>query len=325
MKIVALLPVKNETWILPTTLPQLKRFVDHIIMLDGQSTDRTREIAQEHGAQILLQDNRTVNFASWRQTLLEAGRQAGGTHFVWLDADEAFTTNFLASFRNRLASMKPGQKLVLDWLCLWKDPTQVRADSSIWNINPKDFVFCDDHLSQYPLDQQLHESRTPSSTVKEPFIRIPREEGAVLHFQFVPFKRFLMKQAYMRCQERSMRTAEPRQINMKYFIARDKDHVLCRLVPAAWLAGLNHLERLKVENADWHYSEIQKYFVADGIEFYEPLDIWHIPELENLFVTQTGREPVVEFPSRTWQLQQMLKDLCRNWVRQYRLPGHLYR
>src|SRR5690349_6092944 len=99
MKIIALMPAKNESWILPTTLPQLKRFVDHIILLDGHSDDSTVALARSHGVEILEQPGRKADYSLWRQTLLDRGREQGGTHFVWLDADEAFTSNFHVGFR----------------------------------------------------------------------------------------------------------------------------------------------------------------------------------------------------------------------------------
>src|SRR5438874_2365090 len=132
MRIIALMPARNEGWILPTTLPQLRRFVDEILVLDGHSTDNTRELVEQYGGIVIPQPGTEPNYSEWRQRLLDAARGKGATHLVWLDADEAFTTQFLATFRNRLEQMKPGQKLVLDWLCLWKDATQVRSDSSVW-------------------------------------------------------------------------------------------------------------------------------------------------------------------------------------------------
>ena len=36
---------------------------------------------------------------------------------------------------------------------------------------------------------------------------------------------------------------------------------------------------------------IYKYFEDYGVEYFEPLDIWHIPQLKNYFIKQTGRQP----------------------------------
>jgi GTP:adenosylcobinamide-phosphate guanylyltransferase len=44
MKIIIASPVKNEEWILPSTLKNFSSFADHIILADQKSTDKTREI-----------------------------------------------------------------------------------------------------------------------------------------------------------------------------------------------------------------------------------------------------------------------------------------
>src|SRR5581483_4720121 len=102
------------------------------IVLDGDSKDETAELVRAAGGSVIAQGDAKVDYASWRQRLLGEARKRGATHTIWLDADEAFTTPFLSSFHARLRSMRPGQKLILDWLCLWKDPRRVRADGSVW-------------------------------------------------------------------------------------------------------------------------------------------------------------------------------------------------
>jgi hypothetical protein len=284
------MPAKNEEWILRTTLPPLKRFADDILILDGHSTDDTRRLAGQFQASILEQEGENVRYSAWRQALLDQGRACGGTHFIWLDADEAFTTNFLGTFRNRLESMKPGEKLALDWLCLWKDPRQMRADGSVYSVLPKDFVFCDDGKSEFN-PALLHEGRTPGANDPARWIRIPREEGAVLHFQFVPFERFQIKQAFMRCREWVMKTAPAWQINEKYAITLDDPGARCAPIPPAWLEDIPGLDALQKAGPGWHDQAILDYFQAYGIDFFEPLEIWHIHRLRDAFRQRTGRDP----------------------------------
>jgi hypothetical protein len=189
--------------------------------------------------------------------------------------------------------MKPGQKLALDWLCLWKDPRQLRSDGSVYSVLPKDFVFCDDGSSGFNR-ATLHEGRTPGPNDPDRWIRVPREEGGVLHFQFVPFDRFQVKQAFMRCREWIMRTAAAWEINEKYAITLDAPEARCVPVPSAWLEGIPGLDDLKNQGPGWYEQGILDYFGKHGAEFFEPLEIWHVPPLREAFRELAGRDPISE-------------------------------
>jgi hypothetical protein len=290
LKIIGLFPARNEDWVLPVTLPQLTSYVDEFIVLDGHSTDKTVALVQAAGGTVIPQDSLPMHFAGWRQTLLEAGRARGGTHFVWLDADEAFTANFKKGFRERLSAMPRGGKLVMDWICLWKDPRSMRADDSIWSKSYKDFVFCEDGASNFDATR-LHEGRTPGPNTPEMSIRIPREEGAVLHFQFVPFHHFQLKQAYTRGREWILKTGPAWEINQKYIPTLDTPDARCTPLPASWIEGMTGLDSLKTDDPGPNLADLATYFDRYGIEFFEPLDIWHIPQLHAEFERRMHRAP----------------------------------
>jgi hypothetical protein len=323
MKTIALMLVRNEDWILRTTLPQLRRFVDEIIALDGHSEDRTPALIQESGGIVISQDSDYVNYSRWRQTLLEKARERGGTHLVWLDADEAFTSNFLATFRQRLAAMRPGDKLGLDWLCLWKDPRQMRNDDSIWSHLIKDFVFCDDGRSAFSA-ADLHEGRTPGPNRPATIVRIPRPQGAVLHFQFVPFEHFQMKQAFLRCLEWIMQKGRAWQINEKYAATLDDPSARCVPLPPEWIEGLRGLDDLRAIGSRFYGRLVATYFEQHGPAFFEPLQIWHIPELREAFRQAVGREPHVPPPPGRFErlavrLQRKIRSVLQPLTR--RRPG----
>src|SRR6056297_1917817 len=136
MKIIALLPVKNEAWILPTFISSVKNVADEIIAIDDFSTDDSAEILRGVGATVVT--NPYPAKKGWaeykiRQKLLDLGREHGGTHFICIDADEALTANFAETGLPHLKAMQPGDKLSLQWLALWKSPLVYRDDTSIWS------------------------------------------------------------------------------------------------------------------------------------------------------------------------------------------------
>ena len=49
MKVIALIPFKNEGWILPTYLSNVLPVVDEIIGIDDGSTDNSRQIMEDAG------------------------------------------------------------------------------------------------------------------------------------------------------------------------------------------------------------------------------------------------------------------------------------
>lgn len=316
MKIIALIPVKNEGWILKVTIPQLKKFADEILCLDAGSADDTLAYLKSVNVSVRQQTETKINFSSWRQELLEWGRERGGTHFIWLDADEAFTTNFLGTGKNqipfleRLAQMKPGEKLSLEWLCLWKSPYVYREDNSVWTHLYKDFIVCDDGKISFD-STALHEGRTPGPNTNSDgtisWTKVPLDEGGVLHFQFVPFERYQVKQAHQRCRERFMGTASPRRINNKYSVTLDDSNAQTKPIPADWFAGISGLDTISSARDSWFLNTITDYFKEKGILYFEPIQIWHVRELKKMFVDQIGREPVPKtYPAFVIRVKRLL-------------------
>ena len=70
-------------------------------------------------------------------------------------------------------------------------------------------------------------------------------------------------------------------------------------MPEEWY---NEIPLPSVENFDPKWKDtsfvrkdllpgIYKYFEDYGVEYFEPLDIWHVPQLRNYFLEHTGRHP----------------------------------
>src|SRR5690349_8963257 len=112
MKIIALLPVKNEAWVLPTYFSSVKKIADEIIALLDDSSDNSLEMLKKNSAIILsAKKSDKTDMSEKRKVLLEEGRKHGGTHFIWLDADETFSHDFISNGRERISKLKPGEKI----------------------------------------------------------------------------------------------------------------------------------------------------------------------------------------------------------------------
>jgi glycosyltransferase involved in cell wall biosynthesis len=314
MKVIALMPVKNEAWILDYTLTCLKDFVDEIIVLEDGSTDSTKDILLKHPVTVI---NTPFNgFGSMRKELLRAGREHGGTHFVWLDADEVFTADLREDFRDLLKSMELGQKIQLRWLAMWKSPFVFRDDESVWSNNFKDFIFCDDGVSNFD-ETWIHEARTPGENKQSNTIKI-ETYGGVMHYQFVPWQRFQLKQAWYRCSELIKYPNTEGAINGTYSITLDDPTARCSPVRTNWLYDRGIPRNIEDLTSNWHQDSINAYFDTYGAKYFENLDIWHIKLLRDEFFEREGRYPVSRTSNRKYLKDVLKKFSLDSILKKYR-------
>ena len=121
-----------------------------------------------------------------------------------------------------------------------------------------------------------------------------------------------MKQAFQRCREYTLNPHDPEKINEKYSITLDDKNAKCKKIPQEWLTSFTDLEKLAKADVGWYYSEIEKFFTDQSINFYEPLQIWHIPALFNEFVAKNRRKPIHAFYNTPTDLS--LYQKIKMWV-----------
>jgi glycosyltransferase involved in cell wall biosynthesis len=81
--VVAIVPVWNEADVIGRVLDEVPRdCVDRVIVVDGGSTDGTREVAQRHGAEVVRQTRRGYGAAC-----ADGAQAAGPGVLVFLDGD----------------------------------------------------------------------------------------------------------------------------------------------------------------------------------------------------------------------------------------------
>ncbi len=291
-KIIALLPVRNEELFLPTYLSSVSSIADEIIALDDHSTDMSASILEKAGAVVIkssFKNDGIVNMSQRRKILLKEGRKRGGTHFIWLDADEAFSANFVQNARKYILELSSGEKLFFKWITLWKDIAVYRADFPWGNIY-KDFIVFDNPSYDFE-DAFLSESRTQGANNK--IKKVPESEGVVLHYQFVAWERAQLKQVWYRCRELIEQKKSAKKINSAYSITLDSSKINLKKIESDWIInsfhGISDISRV----ANDHYKkDLFRWFDEYGIAFFEPLQIWHIDFLRNEFRKRMNRDPV---------------------------------
>lgn len=286
MKIITLVPVKNEAWILESALENFSRFSDAIIVADQMSTDGSRDICKKF-PKVTLIDNAEIGHSNKvRWMLLDAARKIEGNNLlISIDADEAISPKLFED-KEFLSSLNKGDVLEFKWIQLWKSFDHYRDDGA-WRNSYKQIGFVDDRTSDYLRIEVIndHTNRIPAACGK-----IIRPETPLLHYQFIPWEQTQMKQAWYRCSELIARSASARKINYKYAPTLDTECPL-KPTPSQWVAGLKlpfGVERLP---ASWHHAQILSWFDRHGIAFFEPLQIWHIHALREEFMRKTGQQP----------------------------------
>ncbi len=81
-RVTVIIPAKNESATLPAVIEEAKAFCSELIVVDGHSSDETRDIAAAHGARVLLDDGRGKGAA-----MRLASREATREILVFVDAD----------------------------------------------------------------------------------------------------------------------------------------------------------------------------------------------------------------------------------------------
>ena len=240
MKIIGLLPFKNEEQFLPLYLKNVLPIVDEIIAIDNDSTDNSRQIMEDAGVIVKGYEETTDVRGGWnpgrvRQFLFNYARERKGTHFLCLDADEAFTTNFVPIARDVIEKIPPGKKLAMQWLALWKSNNFYRNDQTVWSNLYKDFVVTDSPELDYYYTF-MADGRTIGKNTGDNWLHLPPEQGCILHYQFAYFNNFHLKQAWKQVGE--LVQHGPGSLGMildKYGICFQDQNVGLKKIPPAWL------------------------------------------------------------------------------------------
>ena len=285
MKIVGLLAFRDEEPYLPYLLASLAPLVDAVIAMDDRSTDAGPDLVRDAGGTVVAAP-REATFGGRRGALLELGRRAGGTHFVIVDADETFSEPFARAGRRSIENLQPGEALALPFRTLWKGEERYRVGRE-YDL-PLTCIFGDDGTGRYD-DVVLHEPRVPLAIGRGPRI-VPPSEGEMFHLQFAAWRRSQIKQAWYRCRE-LVAGASPLRINARYLTTVDGRLVRTRPVDPEAMAHLPSLSPLINLPPSWHLAELMAWMDRFGPAHFEPLQIWHVPELRDAFLVAEGRAP----------------------------------
>ena len=277
MKVIALLPVKNEAWVLEHTLASLSGFCDVILINDQQSTDGTREIAARFPKAVWIEsaESQICEQARWR--LWDVARDYDGTNLLWCtDADELVSPRLARRFLDDTqdgADRRRRDRFPL--LPLLEQPGALPHRVSAGRTRPylKPVAIVDDRRADYDRSRALplHEERVPIAAGAR---RLKAEHVPVLHLQWLLPNRSQMRQAWYRCREWMQGGRTAAAINEQYAHTLPERYVPTAPVPHEWIDDVTLPGTAVDAEPSWHEADILRWFDERGVAFFEPIEIW---------------------------------------------------
>lgn len=196
VKIVVILPVKNESWILGEFLTAASEYADHIIVGDHHSTDDSGLIVSKFPKAILV-TAKTKEFSERerREQLLAEARKFGGNNLIIsLDADEFLSPDAVTSgLLQNLKNLEPGTHIRFPFF----NALPGFEKGWIATIDPVAFI---DDGARHPDGLKIHFPRLPrSDTSKILDLEWP---NAVIHLQYLDWARMESKHRWYQAWER---------------------------------------------------------------------------------------------------------------------------
>ena len=284
MKLIALMPARNESWVIGLSLRVALRWCDEAVVLDHASTDKTpailAEIAEEHPGRVtvLTEPDGTWREMAHRQRLLDAARGRGATHCALVDADEVLTGDLLAHVRPAIERLPAGNYLRTRMLAMWRGIDRYRDDRSVWSNR-------DDLALAFPVGPGIgwhaangydHHHREPYGV--RPGGRMLQDPGGVMHLQFASWRRLRAKHIWYQMVERVRWPQKSVSlIRSVYSQALDEAGLVSRVAPSGWWNPyLELLSLLKLEHEPWHESECRRMLKEYGPEKFFGLNMFGV-------------------------------------------------
>jgi hypothetical protein len=290
MRLIALMLVRNESWVLGASLRAALRWCDAAIVMIHESNDGTREIARqiarEHPGRVEIAPTDLAgdlwDEMEMRQELLDAGRLAGGTHWALVDADEVLTANLwpLPGIRAKAEALCPRRILEVPMVPTWRSLWRYRRDDSVWSRSWISLVVPDTadlHWSVRGGGYQHHQ-RAPLAEVPLERVRVGKHgAGGVMHLQFADWPRLTAKHAWYKMTERvrwpDLRSVE--EIDRIYSEALDERGIRLLDIPAAWWDS-DIINQIHLGRVPWQVESCKAMLQRYGVEHFRGLNLWGI-------------------------------------------------
>ena len=288
-KLIGLMPVRNEAWILGFSARVALMWCDELVIRGHGCTDATFGIVSDLVADYtgrvhwIYDTEDTWNEMSHRQNMLNTARLHGATHVAIIDADEVLTANLALTMRH-IATEASSHMVQLPLYNLRGSALRYHANG-LWGNRIVSVAFKDDSALAWTGDK-FH-AREPVGKKLVGFQPVAQGEGGVLHYWGSSERRLAAKCALYKITERlRWPDKDVRQIEFTYnqwqrgSIGENPSGWTYNEVPDAWVAPYKDLmaKYLDVDAEPWQIAECQRLVAEHGRETFKGLDLFGVAD-----------------------------------------------
>lgn len=271
MKLIGLMLVKNDDWVLGLSLRAALKWCDAVVVMDAKTTDNSKDIIakikEESPEKVFLmteaQDSKASN-SDLMEVLLHRARSEEATHISILHPNEVLTSNILRIKEDAL-KLREGEMLSLPAFYCWKSINQYRSDKSIWSNVLLPVAFKDSHaVSWKGASDKERPPRGPQWNIVSP---ISTDIGGILNLENANWKMARAKYFVLEMREILRRPPWKHVAEVNRAHPLDETGIKLSRVPDEWYKEFSeHTKSVFIGNRSSYEDEITAIIGAHGHE-----------------------------------------------------------
>lgn len=287
MKLIGLMPCRNEAWVLGLSARVALLWCDELVIGLHACTDQSASIARgiavdnPHRVQIIFAEDSKWDEMAQRQALLETARHRNPTHIAIVDADEILCGPTVPQIRGLIESSLDGTRAVVPLYNL-RNGIQSYHANGLWGNRITTLAFKDGPHLRWSGDNYHH--REPRGQELFSNQRIDQGEGGVMHLWGASERRLIAKHALYKVNERlRWPDKDVRQIDFMYSQAligglreNPKDWKYAGVPLEWWLPYAQWMHYLDVDAEPWQEAEVRRLVAEHGREMFAGLNLFGI-------------------------------------------------